>query len=51
MLSFSQDGTIKLWNQNYDVLFSLKLPNLLKYTWNMKDIHGIKNAKSIKDIN
>ena len=47
ILTISKDGVIKLWNQQYTVLFVLKIPFLLKLTWNMKEIQNIKNAKSI----
>jgi hypothetical protein len=49
-LTISKDGLIKLWNQNYECLFILKLPNLQKMNWNMKEILTIKNKKSIEEI-
>ena len=47
ILTISKDGVIKLWNQQYSVLFVLKIPFLLKLVWNMKEIQSIKNAKSM----
>ncbi len=47
-LTISKDGFIKLWNQKFDQLFGLKLPNLWKNCWNMSEIQSIKNKKSIQ---
>lgn len=49
-MTISKDGVIKLWNQKYVILFVLKIPTLLKITWNMKEIQTIKNIKSIKEL-
>jgi hypothetical protein len=43
MLTISIDGYAKLWKKDYENLFALKLPNLFKASWNMRDIHLIKN--------
>jgi hypothetical protein len=37
-LTISIDGYIRLWNEKYDLLFSLKIPSLIRLTWNMKEI-------------
>ena len=50
LLTVSIDGYIRLWNYKYDCLFSLKIPTLVKIAWNMKEIEGIKNRKSIEQV-
>lgn len=50
LLTISIDGYIRLWNQQYKCLFSLKIPSLIKITWNMKEIEDIKNKKSIEEL-
>jgi hypothetical protein len=35
-LTIGKDGYVKLWNRSYTCLFVLKIPSLLKITWNME---------------
>jgi hypothetical protein len=49
-LTISIDGYIRLWNDKYDLLFSLKIPSLIRLAWNMKEIEDIKNRKSINEL-
>lgn len=37
-LTISIDGYIRLWNSKYKLLFSLKIPSLLRVSWDMKEI-------------
>lgn len=37
-LTISIDGYIRLWNDKYDQLFSLKIPSFFRFAWNMKEI-------------
>ena len=49
-LTISIDGYIRLWNDKYDLLFSLKIPSLIRLVWNMKEIEDIKNRKSVDEL-
>lgn len=49
-LTISIDGYIRLWNDKYDLLFSLKIPSLMRLVWSMKEIEDIKNRKSINEL-
>ena len=49
-LTISIDGYIRLWNSKYSLLFSLKIPSLVKIAWNMSEIEDIKNKKSIEEL-
>ena len=48
-LSISSDGFIKLWDGT-EPLFSLKMPNFVRFAWNMSKIDDMKNEKSIKQV-
>ena len=48
-LTFSIDGNIKLW-QSSESMFSLKLPDLKKISWNMESIEKIKNDRFILEL-
>jgi len=37
-LTISRDGYIRLWNSEYKLLFSLKIPSLMRMSWNMEEI-------------
>jgi|LakMenEpi03Aug12_release.lakeMendotaPanAssembly.Ray.scaffolds.fasta_scaffold1205059_2 hypothetical protein len=49
-ITIAIDGYVRMWNEEYSLLFSLKIPSLVKVVWNMKPIEEIKNQRSLQEL-
>lgn len=47
-ITIAIDGYVRMWDEDYALLFSLKIPSLVKIVWNMKPIEEIKNYRSLQ---
>lgn len=47
-ITIAIDGYVRMWDEEYALLFSLKIPSLVKVVWNMKPIEEIKNYRSLQ---
>jgi hypothetical protein len=49
-ITIAIDGYVRMWDEEYALLFSLKIPSLVKVVWNMKPIEEIKNQRSLQEL-